>query len=43
MTVRNLDHLFRPSSVALFGASTRAGSVGAVVARNLPAPGSLGR
>lgn len=35
MSVRNLDHLFKPASVALIGASTRAGSVGAVVARNL--------
>ncbi|MEJ2086354.1 MAG: bifunctional acetate--CoA ligase family protein/GNAT family N-acetyltransferase [Acidobacteriota bacterium] len=35
MTVRNLDFLFRPKSVALIGASKRAGSVGAVVARNL--------
>ncbi|MGF1610560.1 MAG: GNAT family N-acetyltransferase [Kiloniellales bacterium] len=35
MTVRNLDSLFKPRSVALVGASKRAGSVGAVVARNL--------
>ncbi|RKQ69867.1 bifunctional acetate--CoA ligase family protein/GNAT family N-acetyltransferase [Oceanibaculum indicum] len=35
MSVRNLDYLFKPASVALIGASTRAGSVGAVVARNL--------
>jgi len=35
MTVRNLEHLFSPRSVALFGASDRAGSVGAVVTRNL--------
>lgn len=35
MSVRNLEHLFKPASVALIGASTRAGSVGAVVARNL--------
>ena len=35
MTIRNLDAVFRPRSVALIGASRRAGSVGAVVARNL--------
>ena len=35
MTVRNLDALFKPRSIALIGASRRAGSVGAVVARNL--------
>jgi acetyltransferase len=35
MTVRNLGFLFRPTSVALIGASRDAGSVGAVVARNL--------
>ncbi|GAB4353568.1 MAG: bifunctional acetate--CoA ligase family protein/GNAT family N-acetyltransferase [Immundisolibacter sp.] len=35
MTIRNLDYLFNPQSVALIGASTRPGSVGAVLARNL--------
>lgn len=35
MTVRNLDSLFKPGSVALIGASTRAGSVGHVTAQNL--------
>ena len=35
MSVRNLEHLLRPASVALIGASNRPGSVGAVVARNL--------
>ncbi|MEX0758080.1 MAG: CoA-binding protein, partial [Tistlia sp.] len=35
MSVRNLDRLFKPSSLALIGASKRAGSVGRVVARNL--------
>jgi len=35
MTVRNLDFLFRPKSVALVGASARPGSVGSVVAHNL--------
>ena len=31
MTIRNLDRLFEPSSVALIGASDRDGSVGKVV------------
>jgi acetyltransferase len=35
MTVRNFEHLFQPRSVALIGASSRQGSVGLVVARNL--------
>jgi len=35
MSVRNLDKLFTPRSVALIGATPRPGSVGAVVARNL--------
>ena len=35
MSVRNLDYLFKPKSIALVGASTRASSVGAVLARNL--------
>lgn len=35
MSIRNLDHLFRPKSVALVGASEREGSVGAALARNL--------
>lgn len=35
MSVRNLDQLFKPRSVALIGATDRAGSVGAVVLRNL--------
>src|SRR5262245_43254262 len=39
MTVRNLDHLFKPSSVALIGASERAGSVGNVVLGNLRGSG----
>ena len=37
MTIRNLDRLFEPSSVALIGASDRDGSVGKVVLRNLRA------
>ncbi len=35
MTVRNLNRLFKPESAVLIGASKRAGSVGALVARNL--------
>jgi acetyltransferase len=35
MTIRNLDLLFKPKSVALIGASKRHGSVGALIARNL--------
>ncbi len=35
MTILNLERVFRPSSVALFGASDRHGSVGQFVARNL--------
>lgn len=39
MTTRNLDALFTPRSIALIGASQRAGSVGDVVAANLIAGG----
>ncbi len=35
MTIRNLDRLFKPKSVAIVGASGREGSVGAVLSRNL--------
>jgi acetyltransferase len=35
MTVRNLDAIFAPKSVALIGASDRPHAVGAVIARNL--------
>ena len=35
MSVRNLEHLFRPASVALVGASERPQSLGATVMRNL--------
>ena len=35
MSIRNLDALFSPQSVAVFGASERPGSVGATVWRNL--------
>ncbi len=39
MSVRDLDYLFKPASIALIGASKRPGSVGAVLARNLFAGG----
>jgi acetyltransferase len=42
MSIRNLDALFRPKSVALIGASTRPGAVGTVVARNLAGTGFIG-
>jgi acetyltransferase len=35
LSIRNLDALFTPSSIALIGASNRPGSVGFVLARNL--------
>jgi acetyltransferase len=43
MSVRNLDKLFRPRSVALIGATPRPGSVGAVVERNLRRAGFAGK
>ena len=42
MSIRNLDHLFEPASIAVFGASPRTGSVGATVLRNLRAAGFAG-
>ena len=39
MSVRNLDKLFKPRSVAVIGASPRPDSVGGVVARNLRCAG----
>jgi acetyltransferase len=42
MSIRNLDALFSPASVALIGASARPGSVGATVWRNLRAGGFAG-
>ncbi len=42
MTVRNLEYLFKPRSVAVIGASNRAHSVGAAVMRNLLAGGFQG-
>jgi len=43
MSIRNLDSLLEPASVALFGASARPGSVGATVWRNLCEGGFEGR
>jgi acetyltransferase len=37
MSIRHLDHLLEPRSVAVIGASDRVGSVGATVWRNLRA------
>ncbi|MDB5917458.1 MAG: family N-acetyltransferase [Massilia sp.] len=42
MSVRNLQQLFAPKSVALIGASERPGSVGATVLRNLAGAGFKG-
>jgi len=42
MSVRNLEALFQPASVALIGASDREGSLGSVVLRNLRAGGFKG-
>ena len=42
MTIRNLDHLLKPCSIALVGASPKPGSVGLIMARNLRAGGFAG-
>ncbi|MGQ0579810.1 MAG: bifunctional acetate--CoA ligase family protein/GNAT family N-acetyltransferase [Betaproteobacteria bacterium] len=42
MSVRNLEYLFRPASVAVIGASERPQSLGATVMRNLLAGGYAG-
>ncbi|MBI5907197.1 MAG: CoA-binding protein, partial [Burkholderiales bacterium] len=42
MSVRNLEALFQPASVALIGASDREGSLGSVVLRNLKLGGFKG-
>jgi acetyltransferase len=42
MTVRNLDRLFKPASVALIGASKQPSSPGAIIARNLRSGGFAG-
>ncbi len=43
MTIRNLDFLFKPKSVALFGASKRPSSLGFFIARNLVHSGFHGQ
>ena len=43
MSIRHLDSMFDPASVAVFGASDRAASVGATVWRNLRQGGFAGR
>jgi acetyltransferase len=43
MTVRNLDALFKPHSVAVIGASSRAGSLGAIVWQRVSTGGFPGR
>jgi acetyltransferase len=42
MSIRNLEFLFKPKSIALIGASKRDSSVGAVLARNLFSGGFSG-
>jgi acetyltransferase len=42
MSIRNLEHAFHPKSVALIGASDRAGSVGRIVMRNIVSGGFEG-
>ena len=42
MSTRNLRSFYRPASIALVGASTREGSVGRVLARNLKTAGFEG-
>jgi acetyltransferase len=42
MSIRNFEKLFRPETVALIGASERAGAVGALLARNLRRAGFKG-
>src|SRR3954449_7103789 len=42
MTIRNLEHLFAPKSVALIGASERPHSIGTTVLRNLCEAGFAG-
>lgn len=42
MTIRNLDAILRPKSVALVGASTKPGSLGATVLANATAGGFMG-
>ena len=43
MSVRNLDAVFRPRSIAVIGASTNASTVGGVLSRNIVRAGFKGR
>lgn len=43
MTIRNLDHLLSPCSIAFIGASPKPGSVGRIIAANLLTGGFAGR
>jgi acetyltransferase len=42
MTIRNLDYVLKPRSIALVGASPQAGSVGLITSRNLRSGGFAG-
>ncbi len=42
MSIRNLDSLFKPTSVAIIGASERAGAIGQLVTRNILDAGFAG-
>ncbi|MCG5262760.1 bifunctional acetate--CoA ligase family protein/GNAT family N-acetyltransferase [Cupriavidus gilardii] len=42
MSTRNLEHLFRPESIAVIGASRRPGSIGAAILANLMESGFAG-
>ena len=43
MTIRNLDHMFRPNAVAVIGASSEPHTVGATVMANVSAGGFKGK
>src|ERR1700730_14179085 len=43
MSIRNLDRMFQPASVALIGATPRHASIGGVLRRNLRRGGFRGR
>lgn len=42
MSIRNLEHMFRPTSVAVIGASRREDSLGAIILRNIGEAGFPG-
>ncbi|MDA0664697.1 MAG: CoA-binding protein [Proteobacteria bacterium] len=42
MTIRNLDRLFRPRSLAVIGATNRTGAIGNIVMRNILSGGFKG-